>query len=240
MLGCLCVSWWNLLSNAFPSSSWLWSIQCRPQDLSPFSALNFTCFSPAILPPPNHGTSDLVLWMLQKRSESLLLYPMHLGELSARSAALPFPGGRNHRLGSCCLALNCAALGEGWCGTLTLYLLPTIVHHFFFFSREVLELLLWKPWLLQRFSCLWVAKPAFSRYTWTVAKRVWNWFTGYCGNHCWYWGLSELLIDAQLGKTPPRYLGIGAGSHSSHRDAFVCGCFAEFLLLRRETEMKDT
>lgn len=148
-------------------------LQCRQQDWVPLVLSdNFTCVWPDFLPPHNHGTSGLVLWMLQERSESQLLYPVHLGELGARSAALPFPGGRNHRLGSSCLALNCAALGDGWFGTLTLYLLLTIVHHFFFFSREVLELLLWKPRLLQRFSCLWVAKSAFSRYIWTVAKRV--------------------------------------------------------------------
>ena len=29
---------------------------------------NITCFSPDILPSPTHGTSDLVLWMLQERS----------------------------------------------------------------------------------------------------------------------------------------------------------------------------
>lgn len=69
MLGWLCVSWWNLLSNAFPSSSWLWNIQCRHQDWVPLVLSdNITCFSPDILPSPTHGTSDLVLWMLQERS----------------------------------------------------------------------------------------------------------------------------------------------------------------------------
>lgn len=111
------------------------------------------------LPPPTHGTSDLVLWMLQERSESLLLYPVHLGKLGARSAALPFPRRRNHRLGSSRLALNCAALGEGWCGTLTLFPLPSIVHHFLFFSREELELLFWKPWLYKgSLVCGWLSQ----------------------------------------------------------------------------------
>lgn len=72
----------------------------------------FIYLSPYSLPPPTHGASDLVLWMLQERNEPLWLCHVHWGCWAVPHLLFLSPGG-NHRLRSSSLVPSCGALGEG-------------------------------------------------------------------------------------------------------------------------------
>lgn len=113
--------------------------------------------------------------------------------------------GKNHRLRSSCLALSWSSLGEGLCEqshalsfthSSTLKLTQTFVctnthtHKSFFSPVEYWNFFRTLDVYKGSLVCGWVTKSVSSRYSWITVKRGWNWFTGCCGNHGWYWSLS--------------------------------------------------
>ena len=71
--------------------------------------------------------------------------------------------------------------------------------------------------------CGLLSRAVFSRGFWTVAERGWSWFTGHCQVHSQDRGLYAYYLMHRWVRLLQGPLVYVAGSHSSHKDTFVCG-----------------
>lgn len=125
---------------------------------------------------------------VRDRNESLWQCPALLGKLGVHSRTLPFPSGRNHGEipWTVLFALNCAALGGGDTGKVTLFffLTPTSAHSYSPLqngTRTPLETWTSTDLLIHQGR----PKFRFCRHSRTLAERAQERFTVSYSSHSW-------------------------------------------------------
>lgn len=110
----------------------------------------------------------------------------------------------------CCLFLNYATSGEGWCKP-KLFLLPTPIHPkaYIFCYNRVLEFLLWNlDFHKGSLVCGWLSEIVLSGDSHTMDESSWSQFMGHCKIHSQDQGLYAHYPTSQQGKTLSESFGI--------------------------------
>ena len=139
--------------------------------------------------PPSHAAHDLVLWMGQERNESLWQCPAQLGKLCTNFTCFHISQQEKSQIEKLSLGPKLCCLGGKMIWVKLSYFsypLQCIKTHISFSFNCVLELLLWKPGLLQRLSCPWVlVKNSVFQGLPIMFRRSWSQFMGHCKVHIW-------------------------------------------------------
>ena len=181
-----------------------------------------TCLFPNLLPPPSHGSTVSILWVLEKRNGLLQQHPVQLGKLGMHSPLSLSPAGE---VVSHWLIQLCAVTPWGMSSAGKVHLTLSNASKLLFAPTEIeTGSLLRKLGHLQRLSYLWVsAKSALSSFTLTADKRTCGCFTDSYWFHSLYQGQPAYYLMHTWVRLLPGPLTYAVGSHNSHRGTFVCG-----------------